>query len=192
MIVLISWGDRAAQRLKMACELLKQRIVDAPPKGVILTAVVSEIQDVLNCVLALLDGSEVTFVHVEKLLQSRSGPRLLSSQARQQPTFYANLLKTERESASARISLGLEVQQLAEGLRGADAAAVAERATKRLPLLLDRLPRGAYELNLEAPRPGAKPQVCLNPPQDRFARFLDKSPICRHFCKKPPPPPPKE
>ena len=97
----------------------------------------------LNCVLALLNASEMSFVHVEKLLQSRNGPRLLSSQALQQSTYYANLLKAERETASARISLGPEVQNLAEGLRGADAIAVAERATRRLPLLLDRLPRGA-------------------------------------------------
>ena len=48
LIVLISWGDRAAPRLMKACQELKQRIQDLPPAGVILTAVVAEIQDVFE------------------------------------------------------------------------------------------------------------------------------------------------
>ena len=142
VIVLVSQGEPAAARLKSLCQHLKASLQRSPATGVILTAVVSEIVDVMNCILGLLEPFVATMAYIEKLFQSKSGPRLLCCQALMQCGYYAGLLKKERETASARLSLGPEVEQLSENLRGTDFAA-AEQAARRLPLLLDRLPRGA-------------------------------------------------
>ena len=60
-----------------------------------------------------------------------------------QAPYYAQLLRAEREAAAARVSLAPELKELAEALKGSSDVTVAERAARRLPILLDRLPRGA-------------------------------------------------
>ena len=92
-VVMISRGEPSAIRLASLCEALKTALQSSPASGAILSAVVAEITDVVNCILALHTPTEMSLAHVDKILQSKSGPRLLTCQALMQAPYYAQRLR---------------------------------------------------------------------------------------------------